>query len=172
MPSRPNSRSTRRPPRAVPEPDRALRRELLQLHALEALNRMRAHRRTLHQAARDVGESPRTIIRLVGPALRKDKRGRYVARAADSFVRPMEVVTRDGKLVVPVRGSKQASLIGSHWNAIRDFLEGRPSALRKFRGKVIQVGRKRHALLADPRAVKRLGEAGELSFETIYSITR
>ncbi len=157
----------------MPDPDRALRRELKQMHALEALRRMRVHQRTLHQAAREVGESPRTIIRLVGPALRKDKRGRYVARAADHFVRPMEVVTREeGKVVVLVRGSRQASLIGSHMNAIQDSLNGRPSALRKFRGEVIRSGRKKYTLLTDPRTVRRLGEEGELSFESIYSIAR
>jgi hypothetical protein len=127
---------------------------------------------TLAQAAREEGESSQAILRVIRPALRRDRRGHYVARASDTLVRTMEVMTRDGKVVLPIRGSKQASLVGSHWNAIKDFLEGRPSALRAFRGKAIHVGRKKYTLLADPRTAKRLGEAGEVSFQTLYSITR
>lgn len=142
-------------------------------HAFEVLRLIRERGWTLRRASREVGIDPRSALRIVGPALRTDRRGHYAARASDQLVRHVTVFTREeGKVEGPVRGSKQASLVGSHWNAIGDHLEGRPSALRKFRGQMIQVGRKRYTLVSDPRVVDRLGAEGDVSFESIYRLTR
>jgi hypothetical protein len=149
--------------RAIPAADLGLRLQIRDQHAFEALSLMR-HGRSLRQAAREVGESPATVLRRVGAALRRDPSGRWVARPTDQLVRPMEILTREGKVAVMVRGSKAASLVATHWNAIKDELQGRPGALRHFRGLTIKF-------LTDPRRVRELADAGELSFETIYSIT-
>lgn len=159
-------------PSALPRRDRALRQEELRLHGFEGLGLMRQRHLSLSQAAKEVGESPKAILPHIRAALRKDKRGHFVARASDSLTRTLEVMTRDGKVVLPIRGSKQASLIGRHWNALRSFVEFRPSGLREFRAKVIQAGGKKYTLLSDPRATRRFAEAGELSFQTLYSVTR
>jgi hypothetical protein len=173
MPKHPKqTKRGRSRPSAVPIADRELREQLTQAHAFEALSLMRTRQLSLRQAAREVDESPAAVVRRIGPALRKDRRGRYVARASDHLVREMEILTRDGKAIVKVRGSKTASLVGSHWNAVKDFLENRPTALRQFRGQEIRTGRSVHHLLTDPRRLHRLASAGEVSFESIYPLTR
>ena len=168
---RAHSRNARVRPSPVPTADQELRRELRQRHAFEALSRMRTRGETLAQAAREVGESPATIVRRVGPALRKDRHGRWAARPTDRLIRSLEILTPHGKVAIRVRGSRLASVIAGHHNAVKDYLEGRPSALRQFRGITIRAGRRAYPLLTDPRRVREFADAGELSFETIYSTT-
>jgi hypothetical protein len=125
---------------------------------------------SLRTAAREFGIDPRLVVKLGRSALRKLKNGRYAARKTDRLLRVLSVLTVGGKREVAVRDSRQASIIGSHWDAVQRFLQtGDDSAFRKFHGKkVIDASRKRHLLLTDLGELNRLGSAGVLSFESLY----
>ena len=125
---------------------------------------------SLRRAAREFGVSPAQVVRLGRSALRKQKSGRYAARKTDRLLRVLSVLTPQGKQEIALRDSRQASVIGSYWDAVQRYLQsGDDSALRKFRGeKITDESRRRHALLTDLNELNRLGSAGVLSFESLY----
>lgn len=88
--------------------------------------------------------------------------------------RKLKVPTSKGLRGISVRDSRQASQIGRYWNAVARYLRtGDTSALRKFRGKhIVDATGARVLLLTDLDELDRLGNAGVLSFETIYTRTR
>jgi hypothetical protein len=132
---------------------------------------MRQRGLSLAKAARTAGVSPRTVQGLAGSALRKSPSGRYAVRPRDRFVRLVYVLTADGKQEVPLRSSREASVVGQHWNAAYAYAaKGESAGLRRFEGvQVTGVDGTRYALLTDLVTIERLGHAGDLSFETIYS---
>ena len=83
----------------------------------------------------------------------------------------MVVLTEDGKQEIAVRDSRQATLIAEHWNASDKYLAtGEQSPLGKFKGKTItDANGAEHLLLTDTAELDRLGNAGVLSFESIYA---
>lgn len=131
---------------------------------------MRSDRVSLRKASREFGVDPNLVVKLGRSALRKQKNGRYVARKGDRLLRVLSVLTIDGKHEIALRDSRQASVIGSHWDAVQRYLQtGDASALRKLHGKKItDASRKRHLLLTDLDELNRLGSAGVLSFESLY----
>jgi hypothetical protein len=136
----------------------------------QVLTRMRQGA-SLKKASREVGIDPRTVERRAGSALRQARSGRYVAGSADRLQREVRLPARDGLSDVVVRDSKQASLVGDYWNAVHAHLaKGESSGLRRFEGKhVITANGERVPLLADPEVLDELGNAGVLSFESIYA---
>lgn len=68
-------------------------------------------------------------------------------------------------------GGWQATLAAEHWNAAHRYLDrGDSSAVRGFRGKsIVDVKGKRIRLLTDLEELERLGNAGVLSFESLYA---
>src|SRR5437762_7153010 len=104
------------------------------VRAFEALRLMRNERLSRSAAARAVGTTPRTMERYVGPALTRDEAGRYRARPTDRLARPVRVLTTEGPKDLILRGSRVASVVGRHWNAVHRFLgSGDVSALNAFR---------------------------------------
>ncbi len=93
---------------------------------------------SLSTAAKRAGTTPNTVLRHARPALER-RGGRYSAAPADRLARPMLVLGRDvGVVTVSVRGSRQASLIGGHWNAVHTYLAtGSSSALRAYAGRSV-----------------------------------
>ena len=138
------------------------------------ISKMRAEGVSLRQASREFGVDPRTVVRLGGPALQKRANGRYAAKASDRLLRVLVVPTRKGLREVAVRDSRQAGRVAEYWNAVQTFLAtGDPAALRKFRGKhITDANRKRIPFLTDLKALDRLGNAGVLRFESLYSRVR
>jgi hypothetical protein len=134
------------------------------------ISKMRSGHVSLPKAAREFGVDPRQVIKLGRSALRKQKNGRYAARKTDRLLRVLSGLTAKGKREVAVRDSRQASVIGSHWDAVQRYLQtGDDSALQKFQGKKItDASGKRHPLLTDLDELNRLGSAGVLSFESLY----
>jgi len=135
-----------------------------------AITKMRAEKTSLEQASREFDIDPRTVARRAGTALRKTASGRYVAKESDRLLSALLVLTHGGTREVVVRGSRQASLIGSHWAGVQKFLEtGDKAAVKKFRGRVVRdaTGNK-IPLLTDLDELHRLASAGVLSFESIY----
>jgi hypothetical protein len=72
---------------------------------------------------------------------------------------------------VTVRDSKQARLVGEYWNAVHAHLaRGDSSGLRRFEGlHVIAADGTRVPFLVDTEVLDQLGNAGVLSFESIYA---
>jgi hypothetical protein len=136
--------------------------------ALDALARMRSGGQSLTRAAREAGTTPAVVRKYVGSALRRTRDGGVTAKASDRLYRRMTAITPDGPALVEVRGSRAASLIGKHANAVRKFVEtGDARDLHKFRGKTVG-GR---SLATDPEVLRRLARRGEVEFEDIYELT-
>lgn len=136
----------------------------------QVLTRMRDGA-SLAQASREVGVSPRTVERLAGSALRQAPSGRYVARGSDRVQREIRIPSPDGLRDVALADSKQASLVGEYWNAVHAYLaKGDASGLARFSKRhIIDAKGERIPFLVDREALDELGNAGVLSFESIYA---
>jgi hypothetical protein len=135
------------------------------------VSKMRADDLSLRQASREFGVDPRTVLRLGSSAVRKRPSGRYVARSSDRLLRVLAVPTNTGTREIALRGSKQASLLGQYWDAVQRYLQtGDESSLQAFSGRhLIDANGTRTELLTDPNELNRLGNAGVLSFESLYA---
>ncbi len=125
----------------------------------------------MSQASREYGIDRRKVLRLAGSALRKTARGTYVAKRRDSLLRILVVPTPDRLREVALRDSRQASQLAEYWDAVQRYLQkGDDSALRKFRGKRIKDAEgKPIRLLTNLEELDGLGNAGVLSFESLYA---
>ena len=140
-------------------------------HATNVVTKMRTNKASLRKASREFGISPQTVRRLVGAAIRKQRNGRYIARPKDRLLRVLVIPTSGGLREIALRDSRQATLLADYWTAVHIYLQtGDASALQKFQGKrIVDANGKRVRLLTDVAALDRLGNAGVLSFETIYA---
>jgi hypothetical protein len=140
---------------------------------LSVISKMRTDKVSLAQASRDVGIGPRTVKRWGSAALRKGQSGRYVAKASDSLLRLMIILTPEGPREIAVRGSKQATLLAEYWNALDRYVAtGDAVPLKTFQGKHIKDANGGDIpFLTDLPTVNRLASAGVLSFESIYART-
>ncbi len=70
-----------------------------------------------------------------------------------------------------VRNSQQATLLGKYWAAVQNYLAtGEASGIERFQGRSItDAGGSKIPLVTDPQELNRLGSAGVLSFESLYS---
>ncbi len=139
--------------------------------ALEALSRMRAEDRSLRQAARAAGTTPRTVLKRVGQAVYKGQDGRYRARRSDRLLRTLKFPTEDGITSVRVRGSELASRIAQYWAALDRYVRGDSNALREFEERWFHAERVKYEFLTNRWDILRLARAGELQFEELYSPT-
>jgi hypothetical protein len=137
----------------------------------KAIAKMRTEGWSLRRASLQVGVAPATVIKWASPTLRKNKRGRYGAKTTDSLLRTLMIPTPQGTEEIGVRGLSTASLLGRYWSAVHRYYEtGDTSGLQKFRGQsVTAVDGKKYPLLTDLEILNRLGNAGEVSFESLYS---
>lgn len=133
--------------------------------------RMKANEVSLRQAAREFEISPRKVVRLAGSALRKRSNGRYAPKPKDARLRVMIVLTAEGMQELALRDSRQASLLAEYWDAVQRYLQrGDDSALLKFRGQhVTDVSGGKIPLLTDVAELDIHGNAGNLSFESLYA---
>ena len=138
---------------------------------VHVVSKMRAEGVSLSRASREFGVGPRSVHRLGGSALRKRANGRYAARASDRLLRVLAIPTDEGTREIALRDSRQASILGQYWDAVQRYLQtGDASAIQKFRGKhITAVNRARITLLTDLDQLSRLGNAGVLSFESLYA---
>lgn len=137
----------------------------------QVVSKMRASRRSLQRAAKEIGVDPSQVIKLGGSALRKQKNGKYVARKTDRLLRVLPILKLKGKRRITTRDSVQASMLGKYWASVQRYSQtGDDSALRKFKGKhITDASGKRHILLTDLKQLDLLGRRGELSFESFYA---
>ena len=139
--------------------------------ALKVIAKVRAEKTSLKKASLEIGIKPQTVKRWAGSALKKRSNGRYVSKTSDRLLRILKVPDPHGTRDIAVRGSRQATLLAEWWNAAHHFLEtGEASRLEKFRGKSIKTADGSEIPLLTNRAkLNRLGSAGVLSFESLYS---
>ena len=135
------------------------------------ISKMRTEKVSLTQASRDSKISPRSVLRWGGPAIRKQKNGKYAAKPRDNLLRILRIPTQEGARDIALRGSPQASVLGEYWNAVHRYLEtGDASQLEKFRGKHIKdADGASIPLITDTATLNLLGSAGVLSFESLYA---
>jgi hypothetical protein len=138
---------------------------------LSAISKMRHDKVSLTQASRDAGTSPRTVTKWGKSALRKQKSGKYAAKASDKLLRIVMIPTPEGMREIAVRESKQVSLLAEYWNALHRYLQtGDATQLKTFQGKQIKDANGVDVPLPTDLAVlNRLGSAGVLSFESLYA---
>jgi hypothetical protein len=141
---------------------------------VQAISKMRAAHISLHQAAREFGVHPKEVVRLGGSALRRTPSGRYAAKAKDDLLRVLSLPDRRGLREIAFDDSREASVVGKYWNGVHLYLQtGDASGLREFRRKFVRdANGRRFELLTDLDELDRLGSAGVLSFESIYSGAR
>ncbi|HEY7405868.1 MAG TPA: hypothetical protein VIB39_20250 [Candidatus Angelobacter sp.] len=80
------------------------------------------------------------------------------------------IPTPTGLTEITIRDSRQATQLAEYWNAVQRYLQtGDESELRRFKGKHIKDAKGRSMpLLTDTQELDRLGNAGVLSFESLY----
>jgi len=109
--------------------------------AFAAINRVRrGESKTLAAAARAEGTTVKTIRHLLPAALMADSNGgRIRVKAGDPYSAPVEILTRDGPVVVNARGSRERDLAGQHRAVSILVLRNKlpASALKQFRGKKV-----------------------------------
>ena len=135
------------------------------------ISEMRAEGVSLRKASRKFGIDPRTVVRLGGPALRKQANGRFVAKRSDRLLRVLRVPGREEEpREIAIRDSRQASRVAEYSNAVQTYLQtGDAAGLRKFRGEhITDASGTQVPLLTDLDELDRLGSAGVLSFESLY----
>jgi hypothetical protein len=140
---------------------------------LSVISKMRTEKVSLTQASRDAGISPRTVTKWGKSALRKQKSGKYAAKASDNLLRLVTIPTPQGIREIAVRGSKRVSLLAEYWNAVHWYLQtGNATRLKQFQGKQIKDANGVDVPLpVDLAELNRLGSAGVLSFESLYART-
>lgn len=141
--------------------------------AVNAVAKMRADRLSLPKAARAVGVDSKTVRRFAGPALRKDKRGRWTAKKRDTLLRVLTVPGPRGDREVATKDSRAAVHIARYFEAVRRYINTTDaSGLVEFRKlKLTDTKGKRITLVTNLRILLDLGHAGVLSFESLYART-
>lgn len=126
---------------------------------------------SLKNAAAEFGVDPRTVVRHGKPALRKTASGRYQATVSDNLLRVLNVVVNGKHEPVAIRGSRLATELAHHAQAIRTFAStGRTEELLAFRGRTFTDAEGREIeFFTDLDELERLGDLGELSFEDLYA---
>ncbi len=134
------------------------------------ISKMRASGVSLRRAAIEFGLDPRIVLRLAGSTLRKRSNGKYEAKPSDKLLRVLAILTLQGVQEIALRDSNQARLLAEYWNAVHKYLStGYSSDIRKFEGKQITgTDGSKFPFVTDLKELDRLGNAGNLSFETIY----
>jgi hypothetical protein len=131
---------------------------------------MRTKGVSLTRAAREAHTTPETVRKYVPQAIKKSKGGRYAATASDRLTRHVWLLTETGKVEVAVRGSRPAARVARYMAAVDHFLRtGDSKPLDKFHGQAIHARNQKYLFLTDSEALDRLANAGEVSFERLYS---
>jgi hypothetical protein len=135
------------------------------------VSEVRTERASLTAASRASGVDPDSVLQLVGSALRKNASGYFVATRSDRLLRVLAIPTLDGVGEIATRDSREASRLATYWDYVQKYLQtGDASGLERFEGaNITDANGVQVPLLTDLDELDRLGSAGELSFETIYS---
>jgi hypothetical protein len=92
----------------------------------------------------------------------------WKARSEDQLAFSMEVLTRQGRLSVIIRNSRERRLLHNYESALRMFRgaeDGAEAELKEFEGKTVGG----YKLITDTKLLIQLEEAGQLDFENLYT---
>jgi len=92
----------------------------------------------------------------------------WKARDEDQLSFSMEVLTRQGRLSVIIRKSRERRLLHNYESALRMFRgaeDGAEAELKEFEGKTVGG----YKLITDTKLLIQLEEAGQLDFENLYT---
>jgi hypothetical protein len=155
--------------RSIAKPQHTKRWYRTHERALRALAEMRKGV-SLANACRQERLKPDTFRRHVGNAVRRNREGgRFFAVSEDTLRRELYVLTDGGYVPLVVTGSKMASLIAEHANAVAHFYRRNdPSKLRKFEGQTFQIGGRNVILMTDPAKLRELEDADAHKLDTLY----
>lgn len=138
--------------------------------ALRALGVMRDKGVSLTEAISRVRTSRRTMLKYAKGGLRKTESGRWEPKSWDRIRRLMDLPRPDGMKEIAIQDSRTASKVGRYQTAVKKFAwKGDDTALQEFEGETFQVNGEEIEFLTDRDTLERLGFAGELSNEDIYS---
>ncbi len=122
---------------------------------------MRQDRADLASAARLAGTTPAAVDFYAGQAFGDTGQ----LRGADRLLRPMRIYSAGESVVVDVRGSRVASIVGEYHNAVRAYLnQGDVTGLARFRGKRVAG----LPLETDPDVIDEMARRGTFRFDAIY----
>jgi hypothetical protein len=127
---------------------------------------------SLNSAAAEFGIDSRTVVNHGVSALRKSPSGRYTAKPSDNLLRVMVVPVHGAPPIeVAVRGSRVASELAKRSIAQREFLAtGGDAKIERLRGtKILDASGNEVPFLTDLDELERQGDAGVLSFESLYA---
>lgn len=165
----PNHRRRRTGRRSQAGPSRQASRDASR-RAFAAIRHVKAGK-SLSRAARLAHTSPRTVLKYAAGSLTKAA-GVYVAQRVDHAPRRMKLMTPLGLTVETITGSRVASRVATYMSAVDHYLRtGDASRLRAFAGKAVRAGKQRFPFITDPRTLRRLAYANEISFEDLYGDT-
>ena len=117
--------------------------------------------------ARGVHVTRESVRRFFGQDLERGPGGWSVPKPSDrSYHGDMRIISTDGLVVRPVRGSRARKVVAEHANAVQAFLLGLDDGeqLRRFRGR--RVGGVE--LQTDLDRLEQEGARGELEFLELY----
>jgi len=109
-----------------------------------------------------------------GDAITRDAHGRAVATKADRYLRVLNALTPGGVREIMVVGSRNATIVSEHENAVRAYLfTGDPTRLRswgeKYGDKVFRdAAGARVSLETDIDVIDLRDQRGEISYEDLY----
>lgn len=139
------------------------RQKSARANALRAISLSRETGLPISKSARVFGVSPDTVKKYGGAAVEK-RGGKWFAGDTDRLTRRMTVLTPDGPSLEVIHSSKDASLLGRYYNALKEYVRsGDRSVLQEFAGKTITVRGQKVALVTDPETLNNLARAGVLS---------
>jgi hypothetical protein len=124
---------------------------------------MRREKLPLSRAAKLEGTNPKTVRRYASSAMkRKGVRGPFRVTASDRISRPVRFLTPQGSVWVTAKGSRDASNIAEHRNAVTKYRRtGDASVLARFRGKVLGTANGAfYPFVTDTDVLDELGRAG------------
>jgi len=130
---------------------------------------MRREKVSASKAAHREGIKLKTFRQRAGRYLYRSGPGKpWKARSDDQLAVSMTVLTRQGRVDVIVRNSRERRLLHDYESAVRMFRaneDGAEEELKRFEGKTIAG----HQLITDTRLLIELEEADELDFESLYT---
>jgi hypothetical protein len=136
-----------------------------------AVSHMRDKRLSLQRAADEAQLPPALLKRLAGSAIKKGANGRYVATKYDRLLRVLLTPATDGMREVATRDSREASKLSRYSHALELLLHGKDAkAITAFESvRVRMADGSTISLLTNIEDIRRLANAGVLSFESIYA---
>jgi hypothetical protein len=141
------------------------------IHTTNVISKMRSDDLSLKRAAKDQGAELKRVARWRVRALKRRHNRSYSVSKTDSLLRVLQVATPDGVGEVATKSSRYARRLGQYWHAVDKYTRtGDDSRLKKFTGMQIKdANGNKIPLITDHSELNRLGAAGVLSFESLYS---